>query len=332
MDNVTHSLTGLALARAGLNRFSPHATALLILSANAPDLDFAMISRGTLRYFEVHRGYTHSLVGVPVMALITMAVVAVASRRRAPWLKAWLLCCVGVSSHLLIDWTNSYGIRLGLPFSSRWFHLDLNSLYDGFIMAALVFAAVWPLFSSLVSREIGERTKAGRGIAIFALSFFLLFDCCRAILHGRAVEQLESRLYDDAAPIQAAALPDAFNPLRWTGVVETAGSFQRMDVNPLGQLNLPEPQIFYKPAITPAYLNAKRTEPFRFFLYFARFPVWSEEPVTRGGLDGKRLVVSDLRFGTPERGSFHCVAEENRRGEVLHAGFTPGAAANLQWE
>lgn len=331
MDNITHSLTGLALARTGLRRYSPHATALLILSANAPDVDILSLSRGALTYFEMHRGYTHAVLCLPLMALASVAVIAALFRRRLPWERAWLLCCIGVASHLLIDWTNSYGIRLLLPFSSRWFHLDLNSLYDGCILAVLLFAAVWPLFSKLVSSEIGSRAGEGRGMAFFALAFFLLFDGARAVLHSRAVAQLEARLYEGAPPVNSAALPQPFTPFRWTGVVETARAYQRMEVNVLGQLEPPEPETFYKPAVTPAYQNAKATAPFAYFLYFARFPVWSQEPIATGGT-GTRLVVSDLRFGTPQSGSFHCVAVENAHNQVLHAGFTVGAETNLQWD
>ncbi len=321
MDNVTHSLTGLALARVGLKRFSPHATALLVLSANAPDVDIVALSRGPFVYFEAHRGYTHSVLCLPLMAILSVAVTAAIFRRRLPWLSAFLLCCLGVASHLLIDWTTSYGTRLLLPFSSRWFHLDLNSLYDACIMAVLVFAALWPLFSKLVSSEIGDRAGAGRGVAIFALAFFLLFDCGRAILHARAVAQLEAQLYDDAPALQTAALPEPFSPIRWTGVVETARAYQRMDIDALGQLDTTAAETFYKPAETTAYLNAKATAPFRYFLYFARFPVWSEEPVMTSEGAGTRLVLSDLRFGTPQSGSFHCVAIENGRNQVLRASF-----------
>src|SRR5581483_5540369 len=180
MDNVTHSLTGLALARAGLNRLCPRATLLLILSANAPDSDIVAAPEGALRYLQVHRGYSHSLLCLPLMALVPVLLVAGIYRQKLPWARAWGLCCIGVASHLLLDWTNSYGVRLLLPFSSDWFHLDLNGLYDGCIMAMLIFAAAWPVFAGLVSREIGDRTRLpggpGRGMAIFTLAFFLFFD------------------------------------------------------------------------------------------------------------------------------------------------------------
>ncbi|MGH9654381.1 MAG: metal-dependent hydrolase, partial [Bryobacteraceae bacterium] len=209
MDNLTHSLIGLVLARAGLNRFSPCATLLLLISANIPDIDIVALGWGPLRYFEIHRGYTHSLVGLPLMALLSVLLTAALCRRKLPWFRAWLICVAGVGSHLLLDWTNDYGIRLLLPFSSRWFALDLNSLVDVVILCALAIAAIWPLLAHLVGAEIGERKKrpAGRRIAIAALVFVVLFDGGRAVLHARAEAQLWSRLYQNVLPLRTAALP-----------------------------------------------------------------------------------------------------------------------------
>lgn len=116
MDNVTHSLTGLALSRAGLQRFCPRAVWLLVLAANAPDGDIIFAGQGGFSYLQHHRGYTHSLLGAPLMAALTVLVIAGVFRERLPWLRAWLLCLLGLASHLLLDWTNSYGIRLLLPF------------------------------------------------------------------------------------------------------------------------------------------------------------------------------------------------------------------------
>lgn len=332
MDNITHSLTGLALSRAGLARFCPRAVWLLMLSANAPDADIAVAPQGAFHYLEAHRGYTHSLAGLPFMAALTVVVIAAIFRQRLPWFRAWMICVAGVASHLLLDATNSYGVRLLLPFSSRWSHLDLNGLYDVWILAVLVFAAIWPLFSRLVTREIGDRkSSAGRSLGIFALSFFLLFDFGRWILHKRAVMQLESRLYDGAPALQAAALPDAFNPLRWTGVVETQDAYQLATVSPIGSFNLSSPAIFYKPAVTATVQAARSNDPFRYFLYFARFPVWSLEPVAGEHARGTRLDLTDLRFGRPGGGSFHCIGYENAENQLVAKWFTYSSGADLGW-
>src|SRR5947208_4610333 len=129
MENVTHSLTGYALARAGLDRFSPRAAVLLVLAANAPDLDILYLTQGRLQYFEAHRGYSHSVVFLPLMALLTVIVTASIFRQRLPWLKAWLISCIGVASHLLIERTHNCGVRPALPFSFRWSRADLNVLH-----------------------------------------------------------------------------------------------------------------------------------------------------------------------------------------------------------
>ena len=324
MDNVTHSLTGFALARAGLDRWCPRATLLLLLSANAPDCDILALTRGQLAYIEAHRGYTHSLLLMPIMALVCVLVTAALYREKLPWLKAWLLCWIGLGSHLLLDWTNSYGIRPFIPFSSRWFHLDINALYDWTILVVLAIAALWPLFSRLVSGEIGDRPRAGRGIARFALVFLVLFDGTRAIFHERAIEKLDSRLYEDMPPVSVAALPVSFNPFRWNGVVETAGAYRAIPVDTWNPLDTDNATVYYKPPLTDALQNAQREEPFRYFLYFARFPVWSQQPVVWKEAEGRRIELADLRFGAPGRGSFHCIAIEDATGRVLESWFTYG--------
>jgi len=332
MENLTHSLTGYALARAGLDKFSPRGAVLLVLAANTPDLDILFLTRGPLQYFEAHRGYSHSLLFLPLMALLPVLVTAAIFRERLPWWKAWLICCVGVGSHLLIDWTNNYGVRLSLPFSSRWYHADLNSLYDIWILLALLFGAIWPLFSRLVTSEIGARWKRARGSAIFALCFFLVFDCGRAFLHNQVVTQLESRLYGGAQPLKTAAFPDPFNPLEWTGAVETERALLRLPVHAFGDLDVAAGMTFYKPDIAGAIETVKSRPEFAYMSYFSRFPVWSVAPLDSGRERGKRIELTDLRFGTPGAGAFHCVAVVDSAGNLKGSWFTYGSGRELGWE
>ena len=195
MDNFTHTLTGLALSQAGLNRWYPRASLLLILSANVPDIDIVTAFRGSLSYFEHHRGITHTVVMAPVMALLPVLFVCAVSRSMRGWKAAWVLSVIGVASHLLLDWTNAYGIRFLVPFSDHWFRLDLNNLIDLWIWAVLLIAWVGPLLGRLVSSEIGGNAGSGRALAWFALSFVLLYDFGRWLAHQRALEILNSRVY-----------------------------------------------------------------------------------------------------------------------------------------
>ena len=334
MDNITHSLTGLALARAGLNRLTPHATLLLILSANAPDIDILAAPFGALRYLEVHRGYTHTFLLLPVTAALAVLVTSAIYREkpaRLPQLtRAWLLACVGVLSHILLDWTNAYGVRFLLPFSSRWFALDLNNLTDLIFLSALTLAAIWPLFSRLVGGEIGEhRTSKGVGSAIAAFVLFAILDFGRFLMHERVIAQLSSQLYDGAVPITVAALPTAVNPLHWIGIVETENSFRTIDMDHLHDADPQPGPVLYKRPFDPPSLAVRNTPPFRYFQYFSRFPFWSAEPVTLPNGSATRIDITDLRFGAPDVGGFHCVGLVNTEETVLLSVFTFGSGANI---
>ncbi len=303
MDNVTHSLTGLALARCGLGRLTPGGTLLLLISANLPDIDMVSLAWGPLTNLEIHRGYTHTLLMMPVMAAISVGLTALLIRRRLLWGGAFVAAMVGVASHLLLDWTNSYGVRPLLPFSSQWFFLDVNHLYDFVILAVLLLAAFWPLLARLVSDEIGERKAAGPGMAIFALLFFVVYDGGRYLIHDRAVAQLDSRLYDGETPIRVAAMPNPVSPFTWQGVVETPSAYHTVPLSSLTDFDPTSGRTFYKGDWRPSFDVVSKTEPFRYLRYYARFPLWRSEPATLGNaaLDqpGQRVTLTDLRFGAP---------------------------------
>src|ERR1039458_896251 len=151
MDPLTHTAAGLFLSRIGLKRWSPLATPILLLAANAPDIDIVTASGGSLSYLHYHRHLTHSVLAMPLIA---------------------------VASHLLLDLTNAYGIRLLLPFSAEWLQLDLNNIYDLWIWGVFLLCLAAPFVGRLVGSEIasgGARDQHhGRGFAWLALLFVLL--------------------------------------------------------------------------------------------------------------------------------------------------------------
>src|SRR5215210_1987541 len=114
MDNLTHSLMGLAAAKAGLERLSPGATAVCIIAANAPDADIISLIGGRWAYLHHHRGITHSIVGTFALALIIPSIfylvdLIIARFRRHPLrikIRGLLLASLITSAtHPLMDWT-----------------------------------------------------------------------------------------------------------------------------------------------------------------------------------------------------------------------------------
>ena len=326
MDPLTHTATGLFLSRAGLNRWSPRATAVLLLAANAPDIDIAALAGGPLNYLHWHRHITHSLVAMPVMALLAVAVVRVAGRKTLYWPGAFAAALVGVASHLLLDWTNGYGIRLLLPFSSRWLQLDLTPLFDPWIWGIALLAVLGPVIGRLVGSEISSGTLKhrhyGRGFAWFALAFLVLYNSGRSVLHTRAVATLDARVYQGAAPSRVAAFPSG-NPWRWHGLVETADFVAMADVDMTQDFDPSHATIFHKPDSGPAMDAARRTHTFQEFLGFSQFPLWRVSPAP--DLDNALLVeLLDLRFGNPLAPGFMASAIVDSRMQVLRTDFQWG--------
>ncbi len=321
MDNLTHTLIGLMLSRAGLNRLCPRATPLLMLAANVPDLDVVTALGGTLTYLDHHRGITHALIAAPAMALL--AALIVRAFGPLPLGRATALALVGVISHLLLDWTNNYGIRLLLPFSSEWLRLDITNVVDAFIWAVLLLAVAGPLLSKLVSSEMGAKPSSGQGGAIFALLLILAYEGARWVLHERATAVLESHSYEGAPARRAAAFPNFANPFVWNTLIEGRGFVSTQSVNLLGPYDPTAGRKAYTAEPGPALEAARATDTFHRYLNFSQFPFWRVTPldVPEGGM---MVEAMDLRFGEPDTPRFVAGALIDRAGKVVEQSFSFG--------
>ncbi len=146
MDNLTHSLVGLAASKAGLERLSPGTTVLCILAANAPDSDIVTLIGGRWNYLHHHRGITHSILGAIVLGLTLplifyfadLMIARIRARQPAVRLKGLMIASLLVTAtHPFMDWTNNYGIRPFLPWSSQWFYGDFIFIIDPFLWMIL---------------------------------------------------------------------------------------------------------------------------------------------------------------------------------------------------
>ncbi len=327
MDPLTHTATGLFLSRIGLKRWTPLATPILLLAANAPDIDIVTAWGGPLNYLHYHRHLTHSLVAMPVMALLSVLLVRLVARKPVHWAGAFFAALIAVAAHLLLDLTNAYGVRLLLPFSAKWLRLDLNNIYDVWIWAVFLLCVAGPFVGRLVGSEIASGGAPGqhhgRGFAWLALLFVLVYDCGRGVLHARAVATLESILYDGAAAVRVAALPGPANPMLWKGVADTGDFYVVENVDLLESFDPARGQILYKPPPDAAIEAARRTPAFQEMERFSQFPLWRVLPAPDLP-DGRMVQLSDLRFGPPSAPAFVATAILDPRLEPVRSWFQYG--------
>ena len=320
------------LARAGFKRATTYGTTILVLAANAPDIDVISWFWGRPTWLHWHRNITHSLVGAPFMALLTVAVVAGAAlilrKQKVRWWPAFRIALLGVASHLLLDLTNVYGVRLLLPFSGHWSHLDITPVVDFSILALLLLGVVAPWLSRLVGSEIGETGKArgNAGWAVSALVLLTLFDYSRSVFHQRATNILNSRIYNGLAPRRVGAFPTG-NPLVWRGVAELSNGYVEVPLDLRSDFQPADEVTYYKPPRTPAMRAAMETYPFQMLLEFVQWPLWVTQPVIDSNEAGKgatRISLIDLRFGTPSQAGFSATALVDKDNQVRESVFGLG--------
>jgi inner membrane protein len=313
LEPLTHFLTGACLGRAGLNRKTALATLTLTLAAEAPDLDILGQFRGPAFGFAHHRGFTHSFLGVPIVAAVVVAFVYGVWRLRgrktkndlAPrWRLLFLYACLAGLSHILLDFTNNYGVRPFWPFYEKWYSWDIVFIFEPVMFILLVLGLVLPAFSALIDKEIGGRSRGphGRLAASLALLGVVLMWGLRDYEHRRAVSVLEARTYDSAEPLRVSAYPTVIDPFHWFGVVETSNFFVLAPVDSLSPEVDPEGrmEIHYKPEETAVTLAAKKSYLGRVYLDWAQYPITETETLDSGG--GDYLVhLQDLRYAqTPQ--------------------------------
>jgi len=328
------------------------ATLTLVLASEAPDVDILGYVRGPVYGFAHHRGITHSFVGAPFVAALVLAFVYLVWRWRRRhqkprpvigdhvpvdtgppqpprWGVLYGFAVLGVLVHILLDFTNAYGVRPFEPFSYSWYSWDIVSIIEPLLCVALLAGLVLPELFGLVTEEIGARRRGPRGRtgAILALIGVALVWGVRDYEHRRAVAAMESLLYRGAEPLRVGAYPYMINPFRWFGVVETETFYARMEVDS----SVPEvdprarTDIRFKPEETPASLAAKSSYLGRVYLDWARFPMTEVQELSRP--EGWYLVrFFDMRYAYPERRTrpLSASVELNRDLAVVRENFGLG--------
>ncbi len=339
MEPVTHLLTGACIGRAGFNRTTGYATLMMTLAAEFPDVDILWNIKGPVEALSHHRGVTHSFIGAPLDSAIVLAFVYGFHRWRTGrgkfpplkprWGLLFFLGIVATLSHILLDFTNNYGVRPFMPFNWHWYSWDIVFIVEPIMLVALFLGLVLPSIFGLVGGEIGARKEKfrGRWCAVCALIAIVGLWWIRDYQHRKAFTLLTSTDYRGEVIAKAAAMPYPINPFAWEGVVETQSFYAKIPID-LRATNVDlqdRARIFYKPAETAITLAAKRSPLGRSYLDWSRFPLLDTEPPAGPEQDydvhlrDLRFDYSPMNFGqqNPRRTPLSADVFVNRSGKVV---------------
>ena len=144
MDPLAHTLVGASLAETRLGSLGRTALAgpALILGANAPDIDAVTMFAGRDLSLGFRRGWTHGALAMIVLPLALTGLLLLLDRAVAAWRgrepraragPLLALSTIAVLSHPALDWLNTYGVRLLMPFDGTWFYGDALFIVDPWV-------------------------------------------------------------------------------------------------------------------------------------------------------------------------------------------------------
>jgi inner membrane protein len=274
MDNLCHSLVGMALGRAGLNRRTALATSTLVIANNLPDIDVGVFATNTLA-MSFRRGWTHGVLAQATLPIVLTGAMLLYDRYyrkksspddRAKPGQLLMLSYLGVLLHVFMDFTNSYGVRLLMPFSERWFYGDALYIVDPWLY--LFLGAGWWL-----ARKQPRPARIGVALASIYVAAMLMSNVIarREVASGLArAGRTETRFM--VTPVIA-------NPFRREVVIDVGDRYEK------GNLWF-DPRPHFRPAgfglakglDEPLAQPALQTPRAHAFLRWSRFPFVQVDP------------------------------------------------------
>jgi inner membrane protein len=328
MDNIAHTLAGLALAETGLKRRTALATTALAIGANLPDIDVGIYLFGNgADAIGFRRGWTHGVLAMLVLPIVLAAGMVAWDRlvrrsRRHGAREAvrggqmLIVAALGVWSHPLLDLLNTYGVRLLMPFSGTWFYGDTLFIVDPWMWLLLGVGVVLARRRSRrVERELIHPARQASWVtrpARLTGAAFLVYVAAmlassrwadRVVIRQTTLPEPGGDAATPLPPPRTMIAPAPVTPFR-RDVVRDLGDRYEVGVVQLGLRSRYAPvDTLLKGSDAPGVDAAIRTPAARKLLGWARFPRFTTTPAG----DSIRVRITDVRYAEQDWASVDVV-------------------------
>ncbi|MEX2478771.1 MAG: metal-dependent hydrolase [Gracilimonas sp.] len=207
MDPVTHGLIGAAASQSLAKKETFRAAAFTgFVSATLADLDVFLFSPSDpLLNLELHRQFTHSLIFIPIGALVATFLTWWFVRKYFSFKESYILSLAAYATAGIADYFTSYGVHLLWPFVDERFSLNIISVFDPvFSLGIIVFAGI----------AFYKKEKLFTWIALGWMALYLIFGFFQ---HQKAVQAGEQIAHGKDHSIERIEVkPTIANQLVWS--------------------------------------------------------------------------------------------------------------------
>lgn len=222
MDPISQACLGASLSQSFGKDKSSQTTALITgaLAGMAADLDiFIRSDSDPLLFLEYHRQFTHSLIFIPVGALIcslffSMLIKLIPTKSKPlnseiSFSKIYIFCLLGYGTHGLLDACTSYGTQLYWPFSDTRVAWNTISIIDPLFTLPLAMFVIIAAF------------KKNYRIAQTGFAYAIVFLSLGVVQNYRAEQAtLALALQRDHLPERVLVKPSFANRHLWKTIYE----------------------------------------------------------------------------------------------------------------
>jgi inner membrane protein len=218
MDPITHGLIGASLSASASALFLTHhrswssspslRSAALVggISAMLPDLDvFIQSASDPLLQLEFHRQFTHSLLFLPLGALLAVTLCWWIVRNHLNVKQTYIFSFLGMSTAGLVDVMTSYGVQWFWPLSEARISWNVIAVFDPLCTLGIAMLLGWGLY---------RKRHLFAGLALAWATLFFLFGW---IQQGRAERQAQILIQQrNHISEQLVVKPTIANQILWS--------------------------------------------------------------------------------------------------------------------
>ena len=312
MDPLSQGTVGAAFAQSAANKKNIAKISIVgFLAGMAPDLDVLIrSSTDPVLFLEFHRQFTHSLIFIPIGALIVSAFLFPLVKKSISFKTTYLASFLGYATHGLLDACTSYGTLLFWPFSNERITWNNISIVDPILTLPALILIV------LAVKKNQQR------FSFFAIGWIVSYLALGFVQYDRALASGLELAQSRGHKAERMTLKPSFgNLILWKSIYQHEDSFYVDAIragNELTWCRGENIKIFdYQEHLPELEKNSQQMKDIERFRWFSQDYL---------GFDGEKNLVTDVRYSMiPNQiAPMWGLVIDERRGANAHAVWWAG--------